>query len=373
MTLGPEALAAAAEGLLEAALTGGDWSAPLAGFAEAAGAGGATLVRQEAFDPGGAATHSEFMLATESIAEAVAPYLRGDAPPDPRLKRVTPKLEEAFLSDFDRFTPEEIARDPFYEEFLRPFGFRWHACARLDDGRSGAHVFLSLKRRLRRGPYEAADLAALARALPTARTAVSLSRLVLEAEARGRGRILSQRGEALYEFDRRGRLVGANDLGEALLAGPLRAERRRLRAPLAAEQPRLDAALAAPYAAPAATGCAVLSEPGSSRRFVVRTLPVVGAGREIFAAAVAVAVVSVLEKPAGPPEPLVEALRAAFDLTLAEARVAALVGLGAPPHEAAARLGLSVGTARNYLKAAYAKTGAARQSELSHLVAALRR
>jgi DNA-binding CsgD family transcriptional regulator len=373
MTLDRDALAVATDGLIEATVFGRDWSNPLQRFAEAAGAGGATLVRHDQSDAGAAATHSEFVLATPSIIEPAVLYSRGGAPPDPRVRRVTPRIDEGFLADFDRFTPGELARDAFNQEFLRPIGFRWHACARLDDGLSRTQLFLSLKRQIDRSHYTPHELAALRRVLPTVRIAASTASAVLSAESRGRGQLLSQRGEALLEFDRRGQFVGGNDLGEALLSSAFSLRHRRLVAPFAAEQIRLDAALSAALDNPPRAGLAVLTQPGTRRRLVVRTLPVVGTARDVFSAVAAIAVVSTWGMPEGPPEPLVEALRAGFDLTQTEARVTALIGLGLAPADAARRLGVGVGTVRNHLKAAFVKTRAARQAELAALVAMIRR
>jgi DNA-binding CsgD family transcriptional regulator len=98
-------------------------------------------------------------------------------------------------------------------------------------------------------------------------------------------------------------------------------------------------------------------------------MPVVGAARDVFGMAVALAVLTVWEKPDVPPAGLVASLREAFDLTTAEARVAALIGLGVTLADAARILTITVGTARNYLKAAQQKTGLSRQAELAAIVA----
>jgi DNA-binding CsgD family transcriptional regulator len=52
-------------------------------------------------------------------------------------------------------------------------------------------------------------------------------------------------------------------------------------------------------------------------------------------------------------------------------RIAALVGSGLAPKQAADRLGISPETARNHLKSVFAKAGISRQSELSALLARL--
>lgn len=60
-----------------------------------------------------------------------------------------------------------------------------------------------------------------------------------------------------------------------------------------------------------------------------------------------------------------------FGLTGAEAKLAALVGVGHPPRGAAAELSISEHTARSTLKTVYDKLGIRKQSELGHLVARL--
>lgn len=58
-------------------------------------------------------------------------------------------------------------------------------------------------------------------------------------------------------------------------------------------------------------------------------------------------------------------------LTEAEARIAAQVGSGSSPQEAAAQLRLAVGTVRSTLKSVYDKLGVRRQAELARLVTRL--
>ena len=60
-----------------------------------------------------------------------------------------------------------------------------------------------------------------------------------------------------------------------------------------------------------------------------------------------------------------------FGLTPAEARVAAAVGGGRSPRDAATALGLTLNTVRSALKIAFDKLGISRQSELARIVARL--
>src|SRR5258708_36886692 len=64
-------------------------------------------------------------------------------------------------------------------------------------------------------------------------------------------------------------------------------------------------------------------------------------------------------------------VRDILGLTLAEARVAALVGSGQAPREAAGKLGITEETARTVLKRVFAKVGVSRQSELASLLTKL--
>ena len=98
---------------------------------------------------------------------------------------------------------------------------------------------------------------------------------------------------------------------------------------------------------------------------IVHLLPVRGAARDVFARGLAVMVVTSFAPPSAPQAALLHGL---FDLTPAEARLAALVGSGLPPREAAKNLGITEETARTVLKRVFSKTGVSRQSELAALL-----
>jgi DNA-binding CsgD family transcriptional regulator len=70
-----------------------------------------------------------------------------------------------------------------------------------------------------------------------------------------------------------------------------------------------------------------------------------------------------------PPDPAV--VRDVLGLTLSEARVAAMVGSGLPPRDAAVKLGIAEQTARTALKRVFMKVGVSRQSELAALLSKL--
>jgi len=102
---------------------------------------------------------------------------------------------------------------------------------------------------------------------------------------------------------------------------------------------------------------------------VIRALPIHPAARSPFVAAGALLGFSVIEV-----RPLLDQglLRRVFGLTPAEARLAALMGEGKALEDAAEKLGVKRETARNQLKAIFAKTETNRQGQLIALLSSLR-
>ena len=81
------------------------------------------------------------------------------------------------------------------------------------------------------------------------------------------------------------------------------------------------------------------------------------------------AVVVAIEATADNLDPSV--VRDLLGLTLAEARLASLVGGGLPPKEAGGKLGITEESARTVLKRVFAKTGVSSQSQLAGLLTRL--
>ena len=75
-----------------------------------------------------------------------------------------------------------------------------------------------------------------------------------------------------------------------------------------------------------------------------------------------------LTDPEHPTRPAIDALRRLFDLTGSEAKLAQQLVGGARLETAAERIGVTVGSARTYLKQIFAKTGTNRQADLVRLV-----
>ena len=103
----------------------------------------------------------------------------------------------------------------------------------------------------------------------------------------------------------------------------------------------------------------------SSPPAVVHVMPLRGLARDIFSGASSLLYVTVLSRRSSLPDALLQSL---FDLTPAEARVAGLIGNGLTVNEVAQQLDVQTSTVRTQLKSIFAKTGVARQADLSNLV-----
>ena len=101
------------------ATTPGFWPSALDTIARDLGADGATLTN-------GTAIPSRVSTST-GILSIVEEYFTLAANFDSREDRVNPTLNDGFQGDFDSYTSEDLDRDPFYAEFLRPRGFGWRA------------------------------------------------------------------------------------------------------------------------------------------------------------------------------------------------------------------------------------------------------
>lgn len=109
---------------------------------------------------------------------------------------------------------------------------------------------------------------------------------------------------------------------------------------------------------------------GADRRLVVYVLPVLQPLlAERFLTHTRAIVLVIEQKIEDPAEPTV--VRDLLGLTLGEAKIAAMIGAGLSPKEAAEKLGIKENTARVVLKKVFSKTGVSRQSELVALLGRL--
>ncbi len=273
--------------------------------------------------------------------------------------------------DHDDYQQDQLDRDPFYQEFLRPAGFFWHANVVLASNRED-FVELILKRRIEAGPYQREDAIALDAVLPDLRAAARLATRALDREALGVSTLLRDRGDPLYQLDAMGRVLSTEAIKEGENpAHPIVVVGRKLVARDSSVQPALDRAVAMAVARPGMITLAPLTA-GSRRRHFMQIVPVPGRARDIFLSAAAIAVVIDVRSPPSNRCLNASTIGQAFALTDREADVASLLAEGLALADIAARLRMQAATARVHLRSIFEKTSTKRQAELVALLGHLR-
>lgn len=359
-----ESIRDAVEGITTAALLGEGWEDALHRFAYASGAHGAVLMRNRP-------SRMLSAITTEEVAETVSAFAAGRAPPSSRYRvvRVGPKI--GFRVDHDDYNQDQLNRDPFYQEFLRPAGFFWHANTALTFDRD-EWVELSLKRRIHSGPYQKEDAIALNSVLPQLRAAARLATQTLSNEATAVSTLLRSRGDSLYQLDSGGRVLSTEPLNGLDRADhPISVIGRRLRCRDASVQPSLDRAVAIAVARPGTTMLAPLTG-DNTRRYFLQIVPVPGRARDIFHSTSAIAVLIDVRNPPRHRRLDPSTIGEALALTDREAEVACLLAEGLAPVDIAVRLRIERSTARVHLRSIFEKTGTKRQAELVAFLGHLR-
>lgn len=368
----PAGFVAAVEAIYEAAPAPERWPAALQAIADAFGDVGAHLIYQR--EDGAYGTICSPGLDAAQRDYEAGQWWRHDV-------RFLRSLEcgaisrSDTVSDRDIATLEEMKSLPFYAQFLRSHGLGWFGGVGISpDPRVG--VALSVQRAMEKGPLSEAELDLLSRLGRHVENALRLGIRLINAEAsqQALADALTRLGVGVFLLAGDGRVLFANPAGQVLAGDGLLVSGGRLTA--RAEAPRemlrariADAALgdAALLAAPRPV---VVQDRQRDGFLAVHVIPVRmadrGAVEALLADVVAIAVVTSSQVD-GPADPAL--VRDLLGLTLAEARVTALVGMGLAPREAGERLGITEETARTTLKRVFQKTGLTRQSELSALLA----
>jgi DNA-binding CsgD family transcriptional regulator len=178
--------------------------------------------------------------------------------------------------------------------------------------------------------------------------------------------ILDRQGRACGILDADGRILHANAALDRAMASHPALALRRVRCSTADDQDRLrhSVRMAAEGGAGAVTGHFGLSaDDGAALILQIAPLDPVLAGP-----GTALGLFDPQRQTRPPPQAEILQL---LGLTPAEARIAAAVGAGLPPRDAAARLGLAESTVRSSLKVIFDKLGVKRQAELVQIVARL--
>lgn len=345
--------------IYEAAVVHERWPTVLQNIAVFAGGFGTLL---SVVSPTG---RSRFITSSSAMDELTRAHLE-TFPDNVRTSRLLAKRHAGFIVDLDVLTEDEMAAAPIYRDYLHPRGFGYGAATAIHVPTGDATV-VHIEGYLAKGPILSQTVSRLDGLRPhLARAALIANRL--ETQVAGSAvSALELVGLPAAVLNDRGKPLAANELFQRLIPAAVEELPRRLRwMDAGADELFVNALTSDPRQA------TVRSIP--MRAFadlppiVIHLVPINFAARDVFSRAEAILIVTPVEpKPSLGPD-LVEGL---FDLTAAEAKLAALIAGGHPPRDAANILSWTEATTRTTLKKVFAKTGVNRQADLVALLSGL--
>ncbi|BAT59424.1 hypothetical protein GJW-30_1_01957 [Variibacter gotjawalensis] len=305
-------------------------------------------------------------VGTPAANELIAAYVQlGQPQLNSRIPaRMAIELPGFFVDD-DLFTREEMDKDPFYRDFLRPRGFGWVA-GNFIRPPSGPVGSVSVERRFDRGPFDAKAVDLLNAFEPhLSRASLMAMRLGFE-RVRSAIETLHALGLPAGAISESGKTVIVNEEFETLAPHLFRSSLARLRiSDERADKLFVDALSQLTAAQTAAIASIAIPGGPELPPVIVHVLPIAGAAHDIFAAASAIVILMPIGQSAAPSAGVLQGL---FDLTPAEARITKSLMMGHSLSKLAGSLRLSPHTIRSQLKSVLQKTGVNRQQELIALL-----
>jgi DNA-binding CsgD family transcriptional regulator len=346
--------------IYEAAVVPEQWPSVMGELSAISDAAGALILTRSRFKDQVIGTPDAVRIFTEGVAEG----WQGER--NPRAPRLFGTRHAGFLNDLDVFTREEIDREPYFTEFLRPRGLGWGAATAIEVP-TGDMIAFDVERTFARGPVERPIIQRLDNLRPhLARAALVSARLGFD-RARAATEALGVIGLAAAVLGANHRPIVANELLEALMPDVIIEGRQRLVLAVRSADALFAEALER----------MCLGDPGGVRSIpiaarkgqpptIVHVVPIRGVAHDLFVGAASIVVVT----PVLPREvPTAEVLQGLYDLTPAEARVARGIAEGRTIEAIADGLSRSHETIRGQLKTTLGKTGLSRQAELAALLA----
>lgn len=363
----------AVEAIYAAASDPSLWPNALQAITDVLGDVGAILIWHR--DDGGFGTMVSPMLATAQRDYEANQWYLHDLPAQRTVGQALWLRSDA-CTDADAVTDDEMRTHPFYTQFCAKHDLRWRAIIGVAPD-PHISVFLAIQRSGRKGPHSDEELAIATRLGHHVEKSLRLSIRLLDAELTtvGLGEALARLGVGVFALNSLKRVVFRNPAGERLLGDGLAIVNDRLLV-ASAEQQELDAAInrmigGDPSDIARDPKPILVRRQRSERPLAAYVLPLSAphdASRQFLTHTRAI-VLAIDPEADAPADPAV--VRDVLGLTLGEARVAALVGSGLPPREAAEKLGIAEETARTTLKRVFSKVGVSRQSELTALLTKL--
>lgn len=342
--------------LWQAALDHTQWSDALGKVGDAAGAAGACILSPNP---------AHGCLVNSGLQEAFDIYFKdGWHALDDRRRGIDRLMRGEVLIDHDILSTVELSRSAYYNDFLPRMGIRWWMGAGFNSGDN--FYCLTLQQSLRREPFSEEDRVAVASIRPALN---QLGRLLDVTDQTAMGTTLSaleKLSQAALCIGSRGEVLRSNALAEALFDSGF--ELRRDRLAIADERARreFDRALTITLASWTSASPVTVRRAGRPP-LVLRLVRLANPARHtFFGARVLVTIKEIAPFASGD----LDVILKTYGLTPAEATLASKLAAGTSLEEAAEILSISKETARNQLKAVFAKTQTHRQGELVALLAA---
>lgn len=361
---GEEALERVASLFDSAALGLSDWDAALAGLSDACGGRSGQLI---GVGPSAMLFNHVTNLSVEGLNE-FAEIDGGDPRVNRRLAAGMRNRELVSIAEADFAAPEDLARDPFYEGFLRKWDMPFICAANLLR-RPDMLVGLAVLRSARQGHIEAGERAIFDVLAPRVQGAVLTRQAIDTSGVRTLLGGMDAVSLPVFLFDAGGRVASMSAAAEELVSAGvhLRLRDRRLGAAIDRDSRRLAEAVArasspqvsiterrhttlalahADGGDPLIVEIAPFPDQAQALGFTPRCIAVVRNARDADAGAA-------------------HLIHDFYGLTQAEAEVGIGVARGLPVAEIARRRHVSPGTVRNQIKTLFLKMGVKRQLDLA--------
>lgn len=359
-----EELAGVRARLGDAAIDPAIWPELLDQISKSVGAAGAVLLQGDIRTPD--------MPRSTGVDELISSYFaNGWHTRDIRAERGVPLLlrGQMVVIDQDIVARGEMQAHGLYTEILAPFGFGWFAAIGFWSG--SALWALSIQRTTKEGPFDHADKRLLGGFSQRLTEIATLSEVAGRTALSGTTNALLLIKKPALALDHLGFVLEMNAEAERLFDEDFRVRNYRLHVRDQVARSQIDALIDRLRTTPdneALPSGPIVVQRRASRPIVIQVLPIDGAARTPFLGARALLVLSDLGRKS---MPRVDFLAQAFGLSPAEARIASLIVTGMSPEQAAEQLGIARETARNQLKAVFAKTDTHRQGQLIALLSQL--
>ncbi|WP_429038099.1 helix-turn-helix transcriptional regulator [Bradyrhizobium elkanii] len=298
---------------------------------------------------------------TEQITRSFETYTKDSwFSRDERFRGIKLMKQRGIIDDLDIFTPDQIQRHPYYQEFLAPHGLRWFGGIAIS---CGAHLWcLSIQRSIAQGPFSEEEKSQLSYLSKRLSGTAAIASTIGEATALGALNAFEVSGQGAALINRDGRIFRLNSVAEQILKHDVKVVKGRLVAKDATATASFEQAVNKLLNSDKAAMQPPISFARSGQRPLL-AYPVKLSSQVRNALVDCQAMVIFIDTENGP-QPPTFALQSAFRLTASEARLAAELAGGEALDQVAKKLGISKETSRTQLKSIFAKTGCHRQAEL---------